>query len=382
MIPAGASQDMEPGNLSEIYGEILAESARMMMDDESNHIEIDLLRLLAEEAFSGRMDDETARALAERVETLSLLEKDVDNEYARVFPHENIKSFFFAKNILSYFPEHGPTNALYRVPLSMEDFRMFNCVVRFLSPQKQNDIRNTISESMAKANDSGYLVSNLGGFLLSFLPLDSDDDSSDRKYSKFVLTSRILRDAWIADQAGVQHGELIDCRLSRLDVRGADLSRVTFYDVEVDEMLVDPFVKFGESVPKVRSLVFREPSGRDRTTYDLQEIEEWISSKSDHGVSVVSQSPLWPLLEKFSRLSMKSYWVREGDHLTRVMTNSKHWKPLCELLGKYNRIDISDKVGAGGPQSNWFHLVRGREFLEIGQAGKDTKSILKELGVI
>ena len=48
-------------------------------------------------------------ALVQRAGTLGLLEKRRGEEYTRSFPHEMVKSYFFAQNVFDYFPEHGAT---------------------------------------------------------------------------------------------------------------------------------------------------------------------------------------------------------------------------------------------------------------------------------
>ena len=76
----------------------------MMMDDETNDIDVELLGLLVEETFAEHANRELVNALSQRAHTLALLEESPDNPRMRSFPHETVKSYFFAQNIFDYFP--------------------------------------------------------------------------------------------------------------------------------------------------------------------------------------------------------------------------------------------------------------------------------------
>ena len=126
----GDSSRIDPGLASKLYGDVLAEVARMMMDDETDEIEEEFVGLLVEEVFDGHAEPEMVKALAQRAQALALLEENSGDARKRSFPHETVRSYFFARNVFDYFPEHGATNGLYRVPLNADDFRIFNRVAR------------------------------------------------------------------------------------------------------------------------------------------------------------------------------------------------------------------------------------------------------------
>ena len=80
----------------------------------------------------------------------------------------------------------------------------------------------------------------------------------------------------MGDLLGRQRVAIAGCVVHRLDVRGADLREVDFSDVHVIELVVDRYVTFGMSAPKVDSLVsyedFREERLPGRTI-------EWIEKR-------------------------------------------------------------------------------------------------------
>ena len=373
------TSDIEPKLASKLYGEVLAEAARMMMDDETNDIDVDFLGLLVEEAFSPHASRELVNALAQRAHALALLEESPDNPRMRSFPHEMVRSYFFAQNIFSHFPEHGATTGLYRMPLSADDFRIFNRVARRRGDEEQSRLRSRMLEVLRGATGYDYLRSNIGGLLLSFAPLEDDDSEG----ASLVLAHCELRDAWLADLLGAQTARLHDCVMHRLDVRGADLRNVEFCNTTVFELLADPYVRFGESTPKVHSLILYEHFREERWSGNP---ESWIAkrdSRFDHG----EQKPddLWDLLYKFARISMRQYAIRSDADLSdlgaRKVLGSPLWPGLRALLEKHERLEVVDKA-ASGPRSDWYHLVSGAEFLNPGSATLDsTKRILKELNV-
>ena len=365
------------GSISDLYTAILSETARTMMDDESDRIDVEFLRLLAEEVFEGHLNEEIKNSLAQRVESFALFEVDSNDDGVRVFPHETIKSYFYSKHVLDYFPQHGATNAMYRVPLNSEDFRIFNSVVRRVPASGQMDLRRSMKSALRTKSAIGYFSSNLGGLLLSFVPFEEDQED-------FVLADLQLRDAWMADHIGVQRGELIDLSINKLIAGNADLSGISFRNVEANEMFVGPFVKFGDNAPDVRSLNLRDVSGKKERMFDVSRIREWIAARSDRPDEKGTPDERWKLLEKFSRISMQRYWLREGDEDTKKITDSGYWDAVCALLEQHDRLIIRDNVPASGKRTKWFHLVAGNEFLQFEEKNdlqESTVNILRQLNV-
>ena len=152
-------------------------------------------------------------------------------------------------------------------------------------------------------------------------------------------------------------------------------------------MLVDPYVKFGASVPEIKSVVVYE---NFRETRFAGSPDEWIgqklreSSTREEGVSDPDER--WYLLEKFARISMRQYAIRSGkdnnDPAARTIFDSFWWQDLRELLERHGRLEVRDNPSASGPRSEWFHLVAGAEFLNPGSTVQtSTKEILEELKV-
>ena len=375
----GASADISAELATELCAEVLAEVARMMMDDETSAIETDLVELLIEEVFTGHANQEMVNALAQRAKALALLEEDAGDGSKRKFPHETIRSYFFARNVFDYFPEYGATTGLYRVPLSADDFWIFNRVARRKSVTDQERLRENLLAKLREPGGYDYLRSNIGGLLLSFAPLEEDGSEDD----VLVLSHLELRDVWMADLLGLQKVNLNGCHIHRLDVRGSDLGGVRFSNTEIFELLADPFVKFGTSVPNPHSIIVYEHFKEDRLF--KEEVSNWIAGKtprSGHGGSDPDER--WSLLEKFARISMRQYSIRstEGqmDPTSKKIIASSLWSELRTLLEKYKRLEVKTAHPASGPRSEWFHLVAGEEFLNPGpESQESTHCILEEL---
>ena len=376
----GASADIDTGLAIELCGEVLAEVARMMMDDETNEIETGLVELILEEVFTGRANREMVRALVQRAGTLALLEEEKGDGNMRRFPHETVRSYFFAQSIFDYFPEHGATTGLHRVPLSADDFRIFNRVARRKSTKDQRQLRESLLSKLREPGGYDHLRSNIGGLLLSFTPLEEDGFEDD----VLVLSHLELRDVWLADLLGTQKASLNRCHIHRLDVRGADLGKVLFSNTEVFELLADPFVKFGTSVPDVRSIILHEHFEERRL---FEGVSDWITRRAPmSGRNEAHPDGRWRLLEKFARISMRQYAIRaitdQMDPASKKIIASPMWPELRELLERYGRLEVSTTVPAAGRKSEWFHLVAGEEFLNPGPTSQEsTRRILEELNM-
>ena len=375
--------DIEPQLASELYRQVLAETARMMMDDETSTVEVEIVGLLIEEAFADHADQEMINALVQRAGTLGLLEKHRGEDNTRSFPHETVRSYFFAQNIFDCFPEHGATVGLHRVPLGADDFRIFNRVARRKPLHEQRALRESLWSGLREASGYDYLRSNIGGLLLSFAPLDDDAPEDER----LVLTNLELRDVWMADLLGAQKVSIDRCVIHRLDVRGTDLGGVHFSNAQVFELLVDPYVKFGTSAPEIRSVIVYENFRENRLAGSPEEwIEQNIRESSIREEGVSDPDERWYLLEKFARISMRQYAIRSGkdnnDPAAKTIFDSFWWPDLRELLERQGRLEVRDNPSASGPKSEWFHLVAGAEFLNRRSAAQgSTKEILEELNV-
>ena len=282
--------------------------------------------------------------------------------------------------MFDYFPVHGATTGLHRVPLSADDFRIFNRFARRRSVDEQARLRESLLTKLREPNGYDYLRSNIGGLLLAFAPLGEDGSTVDG----LALSHLELRDVWMADLLGSQKISLDGCYMNRLDVRGASLVDVRFSNTEVFELLVDPYVTFGESVPKVHSIIMYEHFKEKRL---FKGVTEWISKRSQvSGQRHAVEDDRWPLLEKFARISMRQHSIRyvpdQMDPTSSRIINSGSWPRLRDLLKRHDRLEVTTSSAASGPKSEWFHLVAGEEFLNPERASQpSTRLILDELNV-
>ena len=375
----GASGDIGAPLAADLYLRVLSETARIMMDDETSTVEIEIIELIVEETFSEHANREMVNALAQRASTLALLEEDGGDPTRRAFPHETVRSYFFARNVCDEFPDHGATVGMHRVPLSADDFRIFNRVARRRPVAEQGRLRNCLRKAVRGANSYDCLRANVGGLLLSFAPLEDDCSEDD----ELVLANLQLNDVWMADLLGAQQVKLVDCALHRLDVRGADLRGVQFTNVDVSEMLADPFVRFGTSVPKVHTLIVYEGFKGRRAA---ESPSAWMERRSSAKSSPESPDEKWHLLERFARISMRQYAIRSGkdntDPAAKRILDSPVWPELRALLEHHKRLAVEANANAAGPKSHWFHLVAGWEFMNPQSPKRDsTKAILGVLKV-
>ena len=379
----GPASDIDSSTAAELYRQVLSETARLMVDDETNTVDVDILGLLLQEVFTDHADEEMINALALRAGAIALLEESAADRNKRSFPHETVRSYFFAQSIFDGFFGYGATVGLHRVPLSAEDFRIFNRVARRRSIDEQGRLRQALRARLREANGHDYLRPNIGGLLLAFAPLEGECEGDE---DRLAISNLELSDVWMADLLGAQEVTLDGCKIHRLDVRGADLTRVQFIGVMVGELVVDRYVRFGSSAPAVVSLFVYEHFSETRWPGPP---EEWIGERIRKAGLMerenAERSPVWELLERFARISMRQYAIRSekdnNDQAARRILDSPYWPELREILRRHKRIEIPEHLDASGPRSEWFHLVAGAEFLDAEAAVQDsTKAILEELG--
>ena len=244
----------------------------------------------------------------------------------------------------------------------------------------QDRLRESLLAKLREPNGYDYLRSNIGGLLLSFAPLAEDGVEDDM----LVLSHLELRDVWMADLLGSQKISLNGCHIHRLDVRGANLGDVQFSNTEVFELLADPFVKFGTTIPAVRSIIMYEHFKETRL---FEGVSDWMAQRSrKFDRNDTGPDEKWYLLEKFARISMRQYSIRsvedQMDPASGRIISSRQWPGLRTLLERHKRLEVDKTPPASGPKSECFHLVAGEEFLNPGQSSQaSTRSILEELNV-
>ena len=116
-------------------------------------------------------------------------------------------------------------------------------------------------------------------------------------------------------------------------------------------------------------------------------VSDWMAQRSRmSGRNDAVADERWYLLEKFARISMRQYSIRsvedQMDPASGRIIASPQWSELRTLLERHERLEVNKTLPASGPKSEWFHLVAGEEFLNPGQASKEsTRRILEELNV-
>ena len=372
--------NISPELTNSLYREVFSEVARMMMVDEKSELEIGLVELLLEEVFSSQASPEIVKALVQRAREVALLEEDVGDVNRRMFPHETVRSYFFSESIFNYFLETGATTGLDRLPLHAEDFRIFNLVARSKPIEEQIRLRKSLHAKLREPSGYDCLRSNLGGLLLAFAPLGDDEFPSE----ELVLSHLDLHSVWMADLLGPQNISLNHCRIRRLDVRGADLTKVRFVDTEVFELLADSMVRFGSTAPSVTSIVVCEHSRRTRI---VDAVTDWIEGhlQKSQGEGA-NPDERWCLLQRLARISMRQYSIRSlescGEPTGKNITASPHWPRLRVLLEGHKRLETGVSYDTEGNRTEWFHLVAGKDFLSPGpQSLSSTHENLREMNI-
>ncbi|UWR26570.1 ATP-binding protein [Sulfitobacter sp. S223] len=358
----GLPAKVPTANGKKLVYSILTEAARTMMDYEVGFVDASLLEIAVEIACEEILpgEEDFARALSARAKTLTLLEPahgsgDRDN---RMFAHEKIKAFFYARHLLNEFLKDGPApTGLRRNQLTLSDLSVFSALSLATNSLPTVQILKSI-RLKSKDEVSGSVLSS------NFAALEIACFSSDEL--KLSLFSNItIVDAFFPDQTSAIFR---DVYINRLDASDADLSGCEFSSCSAGEVIVSEATRFGKSAPKALKLIKRGFDGRETHFHDSTVIATELEALS--AVDVSSLAPVVPkTLNILARLMLKGHWVRleQDDHRGKRLLEREDWALVSQKLTEAGFLETRN-IGAGGGPGDFVHLKNAEDFL----TGKST----------
>lgn len=335
---------------------ILTEAARTMMDYEVGFVDSSLLEIAVDIACDEILpgEEDFARALSARAKTLTLLEPahgtgDRDN---RMFAHEKIKAFFYARHLLQEFLKDGPVpTGLRRNQLTLSDLSVFSAL-SLVTPESADRIVHSIRVKSKGEASGGMLSSNFAALELACPSSDKLEQSS---FSNITIV-----DAFLPDLTSVIFR---DVYINRLDASDADLSGCEFSSCSAGEVIVSEATRFGKSVPEALKLIKRDFYGRETHLHDSASIVEALNA-----LSVVDETSFLPVIPKtlniLARLMLKGHWVRleQDDHRGKRLLERTDWALIAQRLTDAGFLETRN-IGAGGGPGDFVHLKNAQDFL-------------------
>lgn len=215
-------------------------------------------------------------------------------------------------------------------------------VIETLEPLAVAQAIKRIQAALAHELSADQLPYNGGGLLIASLSRELPGVSNE-------LAGLDVNESIISGTACA--ARLTDVRIARLDVRAADLSRITFANCQVTDLIVDELTRFGATKPEVHALHVVE-AGSASTLRVPEEIHAWLvrHSSSVNGAEGSEQLPLVRLFDRVCRRSMRQSYLRHGNHDPGgELLSNRLWPEIEAILEQEGYLDRQMKPASGPP---------------------------------
>lgn len=224
--------------------QMFEECALDMAERERSYVDVEYLGFLCEVAFQGVLAEHEIRKLQHKAGSFALLERSTTDRL-RSFPHSEILYYFLARVLVKELAAGKIPLVMRRGVLGSDFLDVYQEVIETMEPLTVAQAIKRIQATLAHEISADQLPYNGGGMLIASLTREFPGVSNEL-IGLDVNESIISGTACAARLTGV--------RVARLDVRGADLRRITFTNCQVTDLIVDELTRFGATRPEVNAL--------------------------------------------------------------------------------------------------------------------------------
>lgn len=347
--------------LTNLFQEISLEMAAR----ETDSVEVDHLAFLVQYCFEGIIDDKAIRKLSHKAGSFALLEPTLING-RRKFTHTELQYYFLGGALLRSLESRSIPMMLRRSAVGAEHLEVFSEV--FANEEARARKASEFLSSVVSSDiSSDSLATNGGGIVILAFSLGLIER----------LDYLTVIDAIFAGDA--PEGEFAESSVSRLDISGSNVSRITFTNVDVGTLVVSSSTTFGKSIPNLEALEIRSEDGA-LTERDPEKIREYISARTfSDKLSSYSNSPSVALLERVARRAVRYFYLRQhgDDDVGSLLLKDDHWPNVKITLEKMDRIEVKKGRPMHGRPSPLIRVINPKGLLDY--LDRDTQRILDEL---
>lgn len=183
-------------------------------------------------------------------------------------------------------------------------------------------LRDFTHEDRLRRNVPVLIIAALPASTSRSLPLRLEYLSLDEVFMRGTLASCDLKSVLI----------------SKLDVRGADLTSLSFTDCQIAGLVADGMTVLPTSFPDPGILSLDE-AGRPKQIVDERQKKQWINENRVVPDDVTDwrykENKHERLFYKLCRVILRQQWIRSGseDHASRLIEDPR-WSPIRDILNR------------------------------------------------
>ena len=364
--------DTITGLLNRFFGEV----AREMIDAESDSIDEATASLLIDFVFADTCNADELYSLRHRVASFAMLDQDITPN-SRRFPHTEIKDFFAGLNIIRTISDGEKSKSIRRNIFGSDFLETFHDIIIHQDPVSVDAFYRRALEIINTDRSSDRSRRNIASLILSGI---SDPTVAEMEIK---LSDLSLDEVFIREKANAV--SLIRTDIGHLDIRGADISSVEFFECQIGTLLADATSAAPASMPTPGVLMI-DDKGRSKPVVDEREVESWLSRHKPMVADTIEKTPHLALFEKLCRIVLRQNWLvisGDPDDRTTKLLNDPRWPSIEEILKQNSLVRYKYGVGVSGPKSDFVSIIDAFMFVDPGCEDSDVlrvKKLINELG--
>ena len=349
--------------------DLLCEIAQYMADDQTDIIGETPLPWLVDMALPKEVDAHTTGLLKNRAGVTAFLTNDALPSYRR-FAHSQLFNYFLSAAAIDSVGDGTIPKYVRRNIFSADFLAVFTEVLRHIASTEPGRVKRFFSRSLQSVGNYRSIdrgARNLGAWVISALPTMEDitDKRETLRIGPLDVDETVLR--------GTAPPTLLRrVVVNQIDVRGTDLTELTFEDSALTSAIVDDRTRVSRTFP-VPKRIRLQNADVDHPTEDIWDpalIAEWLDA---HGRAMRTddheQMPNGRLDEMLRLLGRAcrspTFWIPEEKGQTHVdkFVNDPLWPTILELLRSHDYLR-EKQMGVSGRHPRFVHIKQPHRILE------------------
>ena len=355
-----------------------------MADDQTEAIDEMSLTWMAEVAASPGLSDDALARLRQRAAVIAFLEKDDTPGYRR-FSHSTLFNHFLGDDVLDAVPRRDVPKYVRRNILGSDFLGTFSDLIVHLSIVEPVRIQRFFESAADIAqtyvwDDRG--APNLGALLIAMLPAIGDGGA---------VRLRDIRADEALMRGTAPPAELQRVTIRQLDIQGANVEALEFFDSHIDTLTVDRATLVSPSIPLPVQIQYnRSHADRSKVISGSRDVERWLAThgRGGHVVHVDSEDQglipndlrghrMVKLLGRACR--SRSFWIPEGStNYFEKFTRDPSWPQILDLLKEHDLVGVAE-IPAAGSNSRFYHVKQPGRILSEDASDQNVRSFYEVL---
>ena len=331
----------------------LREVAQYMADDQTDIIGEIPLTWLVDMALPKETDADIVRLLKNRAGAMPFLTNDALPGYRR-FAHTQIFNYFLSAVVIDAVSAGEVPKFVRRNIFSADFLGVFVEVIHDVAHKHPERVQDFFQYAQGwlrdyRAIDRGGR--NLGAWIIAALPTMADIfDGPAPRIGPLDVDETVL--------CGTPSAAVLNrVFISQIDVRGANLSALTFEESEIATAIVDAGTRVSQTFPMPKLLRVQDGAGSELR--DPADVRAWLQ---DHAPAVEDQEQAknerhGRMLRVLGRACRNpAFWIPESS-ATKVdkFVEDPEWPRVLEVLNDHDFVR-SEQKGVSGRQTRFVHI--------------------------